>query len=177
MSTTWADKQTATFNAPLRCTLQDVGPDRLTVRRNSVASHAAPPVGGGGSAKLGCRVLRRHRGILVHALARCLHPCGDREAGLVWEAPRVISGDRRAQQTWQEDFKTHASASSVLSRALLTPCRRRARSWATARFEPRGVGHRNHGGQQGTWPTDGRTGSSNLGRKCRTNSMWLDCQT
>ena len=58
-----------TSEAQTQCNarFQDVGPDRLAVHRNSVASCTAPLSGRGGSAKLGCRVLRRHHCVLAHA--------------------------------------------------------------------------------------------------------------
>ena len=92
-----------------------MGPGRLAARRNSVSSHTAPPFGRDGSAKLGCPVVRRDHGVLAHALPEqqngplvLLRPpaWSWRNPGLVWQAHRVIPGDRRAQQLWQEQFNT-----------------------------------------------------------------------
>ena len=73
ISTTWVDKARRRRQGLMPqgdARLQDMGSDRLAVRRNSVTSHTAHPCGRGGSAKVGCRVLRRHQSILAHTLVR-----------------------------------------------------------------------------------------------------------
>ena len=148
------EAQTARSSAKLRCTVSRYGSQQTDLR------YAAPPL------RVTLRLAALRWDVEFFDVAKAhshtpsfepqngplfLFPRRSRNPGLLWKAHRVIPGDRRAQQLWQEHFN------KCLSKFGVVPCtpdptsqcsprerrphqhtrRSRVRNWATARAEPR----------------------------------------